>query len=89
MVGTPGNKFNLHQFLGVWKGVFPMATTDLFRARLDARFNLSWLLRANARYGLKAVYLYLIWMAAIVAVAVKWADVHHQNSSLRLADAAG
>ena len=40
MVGTPGNRSNLHQFLGVWKAVFPMATTDFFRARLDAMIDL-------------------------------------------------
>jgi hypothetical protein len=40
MVGTPGNRSNLHQFLGVWKAVFSMATTDFFRARLDAMIDL-------------------------------------------------
>ena len=54
-----------------------------------AGFNLRWLLRAIARYGLKAVYLCLIWVAAIVATAVKWATGHRQNGSLRLAHAAG
>ena len=54
-----------------------------------AGFNLRWLLRAIARYGLKAVYLSLSWVAAIVATAVKWANVHHRNGNLRLAHAAG
>ena len=40
MVGTLGNRSNLHQFLGVWKALFPMATTDFFRARLDAMIDL-------------------------------------------------
>jgi hypothetical protein len=54
-----------------------------------AGFNLRWLLRAIARYGLKAVYLCLIWVAAIVAIAVKWATGHRQNGSLQLAQAVG
>jgi IS5 family transposase len=54
-----------------------------------AGFNLRWLLRAIARHGLTAVYLCLIWVAAIVAVAVKWATGHRQNGSLQLAQAAG
>ena len=40
MVGTPGNRSYLHQLLGVWKAVFPMATTDVFPARLDAMIDL-------------------------------------------------
>jgi IS5 family transposase len=54
-----------------------------------AGFNLRWLLRAIARYGLKVVYLCLIWVAGIVATAVKWATGHRQNGSLQLAQAAG
>jgi hypothetical protein len=47
---------------------------------------------AAERYSqlwLKAVYLCLIWVVAIVAIAVKWADVHHRNGNLRLVRAAG
>jgi IS5 family transposase len=40
MIRTPGNWSNLHQFLGVWKAVFPMATTEFFRDRLDAMIDL-------------------------------------------------
>lgn len=54
-----------------------------------AGFNLRWLLRAIARYGLKVVYLCLIWVAGIVATAVKWATGHRQNGSLQLAQAVG
>ena len=54
-----------------------------------AGFNLRWLLRAIARHGLKAVYLCLIWVAAIVATAIKWANVPIRNGNLRLAHAAG
>jgi hypothetical protein len=52
-----------------------------------AGFNLRWLLRAIARYGLKAVYLCLMRMTAIVVTAVKWADDHQRNDDLRLAHA--
>ena len=40
MVTTPGNGSNCHQFLGVLEALFPMATTDFFRARLDAMIDL-------------------------------------------------
>ena len=41
MVITPGNRSNCHQFLGVLEVLFPMATTDFFRARLDAMIDLA------------------------------------------------
>ena len=40
MIGTPASRSSFHQFLGVWKAVFPMAATDFFRARLDAMIDL-------------------------------------------------
>jgi IS5 family transposase len=40
MVRTLENRSNSHQFLGVWRVLFPMATTDFFRARLDAMIDL-------------------------------------------------
>ena len=52
-----------------------------------AEFNVRRLLRAIARYGLKAVYLCLIGVTAIVVTAVKWADDHQRNDDLRLAHA--
>jgi transposase, IS5 family len=49
-----------------------------------AGFNLRWLLRAIARYGLKAVYLCLMGVTATVVAAVKWAAGHQRNDDLRL-----
>ena len=40
MVRMPGNRSNSHQFLGVLRALFAMATTDFFRARLDPMIDL-------------------------------------------------
>ena len=40
MVITFGDRSSCHQFLGVSEALFSMATTDFFRARLDAMIDL-------------------------------------------------
>jgi IS5 family transposase len=54
-----------------------------------AGFNLRWLLRVIARYGLKAVYLRLIWLTTTVVAAVEWAAGHQQSGDLQPAHAVG
>ena len=46
-----------------------------------AGFNLRWLLRAIARYGLRALYLCLMTTAAFIVHATNWIDKPERNAA--------